>query len=728
MMTRRFLVFISLSVFFLSFAHGQSTGYYNGTEGLDGDDLKSALHYIISDHTPYTYYSSKYIFQYSDADPNNPNNLIQVYTGRSHPNDDFGNGGDALNREHVWAKSHGNFNEVEPMYNDVHNLKPADASVNQSKGNKDFDEGGIQHPEATGCYYTTYTWEPRDAVKGDIARIILYMSVRYEGDNGEIDLEAVDKINTYPDPEHGKLSTLLEWNLQDPPDDFEMNRNNVIAGYQGNRNPFIDEPLFAQMIWAGESASPIRISDISMFPDVVQEDQEVRITSGIFSTQGDIYHSVVYWGLDRNDLNQQVTMINNGGRFEAIITGQEGDNTVYYRIQAGDGFNSTSSVVYCYQVNAIFNGTMTSIYKIQGQQTYSPYQNQIVNTTGVVTANFGSKYFIQDGYGEWRGISVDDPARNPRVGDSIIITGKVTENDGLTEIKDISKYYLISRDNIVVEPVVINTGDSEESWESVLVKVKDAVCTNASYYQNDYMWKVNDGTGTLSVQNTDKFEYKPLLGETYAIKGPMSYTDGKWKIDLSGPEDVEVGIDTDPPVVLSVNALATSSIKVQFSEDLDQNTAEEITNYSVNSGISVSEATLSEVNKKLVYLTVSEMSTGTYQISFHNVEDLSGNVMESSTKQFSFSTGIYDHLGLNELKIFPVPISDHINITFESDHLIKSIFQLIDISGKTILENNYPIVPGKNHIRIDITDLNPGNYILLIRNSSGFITRKVIIY
>ncbi|MEE4257343.1 MAG: endonuclease, partial [Bacteroidales bacterium] len=219
-----------LSLFVLSFVMAsllmaQQTGYYNGTQGKNEEELKEALNDIIQDHTSYSYFFSKEIFKLSDADPVNPSNVIQVYTGFSHDNDDYGNSGLQLNREHVWAKSHGNFTDMPPMYGDVHNLKPSAATVNQDKSNLDFDNGGVQHPIATGCYYSDSTWEPRDEVKGDIARIIFYMATRYEGENGELDLEVVDAVNTYPLPEHGKLSTLLEWNLQDPPDEFERNRN-----------------------------------------------------------------------------------------------------------------------------------------------------------------------------------------------------------------------------------------------------------------------------------------------------------------------------------------------------------------------------------------------------------------------------------------------------------------------------------------------------------------------
>ena len=236
--------------FWMMQSYAQPTGYYNQTENLTGDDLKTALNDIIKDHVEFSYFASKTIFKLSDADPDNSDNVILVYTGRSEDNSNYGIGGNYINREHVWAKSHGNFVDVMPMYSDVHNLKPADASVNVDRSNLDFDNGGTQHPEATGCYYDSDSWEARDEVKGDVARMIFYMAVRYEGENGELDLVVVDEVNTYPNPEHGKLSALLEWNTLDPPSVFEETRNDrIYDNWQGNRNPFVDHPEFADLIW-----------------------------------------------------------------------------------------------------------------------------------------------------------------------------------------------------------------------------------------------------------------------------------------------------------------------------------------------------------------------------------------------------------------------------------------------------------------------------------------------
>lgn len=256
-------------------------GYYNGTEGLNGSQLKSVLHGIIDNHDEPSYNDLRdFILPESDEDPQNSNNVILLYTGRSQAKSTFGGGVNDWNREHTWAKSHGDFGNTPPCGTDAHMIRPTDASVNADRGNKDFDEGGQQHSEATECYYTTDTWEPRDAVKGDVARIILYMDVRYEGTSGELDLTAVDQINTSPAPEHGRLSTLLEWHVQDPPDAFEMNRNDVVYSYQGNRNPFIDHPEFVAAIWDPTAGIQNEIQiDAGFYPNPVRQTLHVSLNS-----------------------------------------------------------------------------------------------------------------------------------------------------------------------------------------------------------------------------------------------------------------------------------------------------------------------------------------------------------------------------------------------------------------------------------------------------------------
>lgn len=264
-------------------------GYYNNAAGLNGSELKSALHAIVSNHIQYPYTSSSTdvwdILKASDEDPDNSDNVILLYTGRSQAKtENSGQNltwtGDRWNREHVWSKSHGFPVETDTAFTDCHHLRPADESVNTSRSNKDFDNGGTPHVEAVECSSDSDSWEPRDAVKGDVARMMFYMVVRYDPgyhtDNTVYDLELVDfagiDIGDPPgEPLFGKLSTLLQWHIQDPVDAFEMNRNEIVFGYQGNRNPFIDHPEWAESIFSNQLSSNtlVGFTQTSMVSDEV---------------------------------------------------------------------------------------------------------------------------------------------------------------------------------------------------------------------------------------------------------------------------------------------------------------------------------------------------------------------------------------------------------------------------------------------------------------------------
>ncbi|MBN1327117.1 MAG: endonuclease, partial [Candidatus Cloacimonetes bacterium] len=144
-------------------------------------------------------------------------------------------------------------------------IRPSDTSVNSARSNLDFDNGGNEYIDGdgpTGCHFDFNSWEPRPEVKGDVARMIFYMDVRYEGEYGEPDLEMVDWVNSAPEnqPYHGKKSTLLSWHHEDPPDDWEMLRNDKIYSYQQNRNPFIDHPEFVERIWEDVATEDYLIS------------------------------------------------------------------------------------------------------------------------------------------------------------------------------------------------------------------------------------------------------------------------------------------------------------------------------------------------------------------------------------------------------------------------------------------------------------------------------------
>ncbi|MEU4242573.1 endonuclease [Actinoplanes sp. NPDC026619] len=225
--------------------------YYANALGKSGASLKTALHTIISSGVTKLSYDGVWnALKVTDQDPSNSSNVILLYSGISRSK--TLNGGDSgdWNREHVYAKSHGDFGTTAGPGTDLHHLRPEDVAVNSLRDNKDFDSGGSAATGAPGNYTDSDSWEPRDAVKGDVARMIFYMAVRYSGDDGFADLEVNDSVSNGSNPYIGKLSKLRTWSAQDPPDSFEKNRNQVIySTYQHNRNPFIDHPEWVSSIF-----------------------------------------------------------------------------------------------------------------------------------------------------------------------------------------------------------------------------------------------------------------------------------------------------------------------------------------------------------------------------------------------------------------------------------------------------------------------------------------------
>lgn len=231
--------------------------YYVNTSGKTGAALKSQLNSILRGHIRLSYAQVWDALKYTDEDPANTNNVLLLYAGRSQAKS-FTAGSsssqDAWNREHVWAKSHGFPSENQYAYTDIHHLRPEDVSVNSTRGNKDFDNGGTALSEAPGNKTDGDSFEPRNAVKGDVARMLFYMDVRYEGgdDSSTPDLSIPNVAPTGSSaPQMGKLCTLVAWHRADPVDAQERRRHERIFELQKNRNPFIDNPQWVDAIYGG---------------------------------------------------------------------------------------------------------------------------------------------------------------------------------------------------------------------------------------------------------------------------------------------------------------------------------------------------------------------------------------------------------------------------------------------------------------------------------------------
>ncbi len=262
-------------------------GYYDSANNANAAALRNSLHAIIDDHQRFPYTSSSTdtwdILESADQNPSNAAEIITIYRNIAFAKE--GGGNSNYNREHSWPRSYGfpddDFDENYP-FTDTHHLFLADANYNSERGNKPFNECDLDCTEYTtvenngqgGSGFSNWTkgeftdgdWETWSERKGDIARALLYMDVRYEGGtHGETghsepdliltnDRSLIDSANTGNNESvayMGMLDVLLEWHESDPVDDFERNRNDVIYSHQGNRNPFIDHPEYVACVFNG---------------------------------------------------------------------------------------------------------------------------------------------------------------------------------------------------------------------------------------------------------------------------------------------------------------------------------------------------------------------------------------------------------------------------------------------------------------------------------------------
>jgi endonuclease I len=159
---------------------------------------------------------------------------------------------DYWNREHLWPRSYGL--KGTPADFDLHNLVPVDRTVNTSRGNKVFDMASSPHHECADCRVSSHAWEPPDEVKGDIARAMFYMDVRYESSTETEELNKSPDLSLTEIPDSsaalfGPVSILLKWHCEDEVSEAERVRQDTIFRFQGNRNVFVDSPEHVEEIY-----------------------------------------------------------------------------------------------------------------------------------------------------------------------------------------------------------------------------------------------------------------------------------------------------------------------------------------------------------------------------------------------------------------------------------------------------------------------------------------------
>jgi endonuclease I len=260
-------------------------GYYATVVAIDPVSLRATLHEVIDDHVRFPYTDAATdtwdILKLAEQDPVDSGRIIDVYRNASYAKQPGGNS--FYDREHTWPKSYGFPDEgTSSAHTDTHMLMLSHIAYNGARGNKRFEQcspGCTEHSTlatngsggGTGSYPGNSNWSNAlvyqvwTGKRGDVARAIFYMDIRYEGGSHsgtgtvEPDLRVTDDPGQIQPAGNGAsiaymglTSVLLAWHEADPPDAFERRRNDVVASFQGNRNPFIDHPQWVACLHLGE--------------------------------------------------------------------------------------------------------------------------------------------------------------------------------------------------------------------------------------------------------------------------------------------------------------------------------------------------------------------------------------------------------------------------------------------------------------------------------------------
>ncbi len=221
-------------------------------------------------------------------------------------------------------------------------------------------------------------------------------------------------------------------------------------------------------------------------------------------------------------------------------------------------------------LSSLSGGLSQTIAEIQGTTDESPFKDQTVTTTGIVTAVESRGYFIQDGTEVRSGIYVYDDTQSPAVGDDIRISASVAEFHSLTELVDVTMLEVLSSNNPLPAPVVLTTGGvSDEDYEGMLVRVEGATCTSTDLGFGE--WQLDDGTGAIAVDDLI-FLYNPQLNTDYNVTGPMTYTFSAYKIEPRSAMDVEIALPlyfTQTPIEKDIQ---TNSLTITWQTNVPAST------------------------------------------------------------------------------------------------------------------------------------------------------------
>ena len=550
---------LMLMLIFSISTFSQIPSYYNDVNlNLSGSDLKDELAVkIISSHANFLSYTPGVwdALKQTDLDPTDSSKVLLIYgwndsdsditNDRTRGRDQNGGGSGVWNREHVYSKSLAdpNLGTTGPGA-DAHNLRPCDAQRNSSRSNRKFADGtGNSGITAQGYWY------PGDEWKGDVARMMMYMYLRYDSQSPPTGV-AIGVTNAI-DP--NMINILLEWNAEDPVSALELQRNPVLEQLQGNRNPFIDNPAFATQIWGGPQAEDFFGTGNNGNNDT----QAPSVPNGLVSSNITQNTADLTWSASTDDtavagyqILSGTTVVGNTPSTNFTVTNLMSGTSYSFIVKAYDAANNISAASNSVSITTLNggsgNGTATELL-------ISEYVEGSSNNKAIEIANFTGTSINLSGYSLQKSTN-----GGGTFGSTFNLTGTLANGE----------VYIVANSSATL----------------AILNVSDATSGVATFNGNDAVGLFKNGTLIDLIGNpnsADVFAANTTLRRKSSIKSPnTSYTIAEWDTFASDTFDdldthtIDGGNTTDTtapsvPANLVASNISQSSVNLSWLASTD---------------------------------------------------------------------------------------------------------------------------------------------------------------
>ncbi|WP_370425117.1 endonuclease [Tenacibaculum dicentrarchi] len=690
-----FLLMLSVSIF------SQIPSYYNDIDlSLTNTALKDALSTkIISTQQVNLSYSPGVwnALKQSDLDITDNSKVVLIYgydnTDANYVTDitrskdaNGGSAGTQWNREHVYPKSLGTPNlGTSGSGADIHHLRPADISFNSQRSSKKFVAGSGNAGSVSGGWY------PGDQWKGDVARMMMYMYLRY----GNQCLPSNVAIGSANPLDSNMINLLLEWNVEDPVSDFEKQRNPIIESIQGNRNPFIDNPAFATQIWGGPQAE-------NLFENTNNDNNDSNTTTDTSSEENntstivaDLFISEYIEGSSNNKALEIANFTGNAINLEG-----------YSLKKASNGGGWTNTLT----LSGVLNNQ--KMYVIANSSATSALKNKAQLLDASVLSFNGN-----DAIGLFKENILIDVVGNPS-SSAVFAKDKTLQRKAsikqASSIYDASQWNILSKDtfdglsNHILDANAPTPNIEEEVKEEVAVTYCVSKGKNANYEYID-----NVVIGGISNATKSNGGYADFTAQTASLNygnnelivsagfSSEAYTEF-WKVWIDFNKN---GVFENDEQVVSGSSSSAGNL---------------------SSNIYVPSSVLTGKTRMRVSMKWDAKATACETFSHGEVEDYTVTIGQSQRKElYNTSKNIFisaEKLG-NQTPIFsanfyPNPAVNFINIQVLDNR--NAQFRIINMNGQTVLKGQI------NHDTINVSNLNKGIYILEINDNQKIITKKFI--